>query len=270
MTTTTARLTLSFILFQVVIKSSTACDVVSDSSHDFHWIYGKPESCKEASPDQWGTAYESCSPTLEGNQSPIDLYCTGYAPTGSYVNTSFGTAEITLLNTGHNVQGLPDVEFTTTVDGFAGLETYKLAQFHMHWQSITGHSSSEHAIEGNYHPMELHMVHYNTKFNSVAEAVEDASPEALMVLGVMFQIGDESNVDIGLMFEAMQKSVPKGENIVTGEIANITMDVCKFLPQESCGNMTNFFSYQGGLTTPPCSPKNTSLVRWILFSEMQT
>ena len=55
----------------------------------------------------------------------------------------------------------PD-NFTAQISG-GGLEgTYKFAQLHFHWGD-TSQQGSEHTLNGKAFPLEVHLVHFNTK-----------------------------------------------------------------------------------------------------------
>lgn len=104
-----------------------------------------------------------------------------------------------------------------------GGDDYSLAQFHFH-------APSEHTIDGNFFPLEMHLVH-----------VDDNGNPALVV-GVMIEEGATNNAlataFANLPDELGEVSAPTGA----------TIDATDLLPS----NMT-MFSYDGSLTTPPCT-----------------
>ena len=64
-----------------------------------------------------------------------------------------------------------------------GTNIYKFAQFHLHWGSANTRGS-EHTIDSQAFPMEIHFVHYNSKYASLGEAV--GKSDGLGVFGAMF------------------------------------------------------------------------------------
>merc|ERR1719402_1440042 len=95
---------------------------------------------------------------------------------------------MTLLNNGHsakltlNAKDMP----TITGGGLPEAHVFQFAQLHFHWGSKSS-QGSEHVINGRAFPIEMHLVHYNTKFGNIGAAVASGHPDALAVVGVMFQ-----------------------------------------------------------------------------------
>ncbi|MHA6287260.1 carbonic anhydrase [Maricaulis sp. CAU 1757] len=106
---------------------------------------------------------------------------------------------------------------------------YDLLQFHFH-------AMSEHTVDGEAYPLEVHFVH----------ASEDG---ALAVVGVLYEEG-EANAALADLWAAIPA---QGE---TGTVSDLDLRV--FLP----GSMDGF-RYAGSLTTPPCS----EIVAWTVLSE---
>lgn len=62
--------------------------------------------------------------------------------------------------------------------GPLGADSYAIYGFHIHWPS-------EHAVSGRLRNAELHLVHYNSKYSSLEEAVDKS--DGLAVLGLLFE-----------------------------------------------------------------------------------
>ena len=60
---------------------------------------------------------------------------------------------------------------------------------HAHWGDVEG-AGSEHTLDGTPFDAELHIVHYNTKYDSPGEAFD--KDDGLAVLGVFLKIGKEN------------------------------------------------------------------------------
>ncbi|HYG64024.1 MAG TPA: carbonic anhydrase family protein [Thermoanaerobaculia bacterium] len=175
-------------------------------------------------PDHW---WEICAPknltcAAGQRQSPIDLPA---APAGDLLELRFGYHPTTLEveNTGTTIE-VP-VEPGTSVLKI-GKEEFELLQFHFH-------TPSEHRLQGEEFPMELHFVHRN----ALGE---------LAVVGVFLKEGAANPV-----IQQIWDHAPTAPHTVSEEAGEI--DPEDLLPVDR-----GFYRYAGSLTTPPCSEG----VRW--------
>merc|ERR1712025_50527 len=58
---------------------------------------------------------------------------------------------------------------STLTGGPLGEDTYQLVQFHAHWGGENSRGS-EHTVDGKMFPGEIHLVHFNTKYEDFAAA----------------------------------------------------------------------------------------------------
>jgi carbonic anhydrase len=176
-------------------------------------------------PASWGslnTDYAVCDTGTE--QSPIDLMSTDMdAQNTPDINWTPASSAV-VADTGYTI--------VVSVEGAGGLTLggtdYDLVQFHFH-------AGSEHTIDGDQYPLEVHFVH--------------ATPDGqLAVVGMMFEDG-AANEPLG----AIWANLPDGE----GETGlETTLDPNAFLPEAGA-----IWRYEGSLTTPPCSEG----VAWTVF-----
>ncbi|BDW98716.1 carbonic anhydrase [Maricaulis maris] len=180
----------------------------------------------ETGPEHWGHISEEAAVCATGiQQSPIDL-------TGAI--SASGAAPSLALNSMSGVQVVRNAHGVTysanSVD--AGLtlggSEFNLLQFHFH-------ARSEHHIDGNDFPMEVHFV----------TASDDGR---LAVVGVMFEEGDAHPA-----LDALWAAIPAEGETASGP-AMLALD--SFIPDAE-----PVFRYEGSLTTPPCS----EIVSWTVF-----
>lgn len=200
------------------------------SARPVHWSYEASEG-----PATWGTlspAYALCGNGT--SQSPINIdhkEVAGEAPfTFDYGTSSlqiaFNQHVDNIVDNGHTIQINVDEGSTFTVSG----KVYQLKQFHFH-------TPSEHTIDGEHFPLEVHFVHQS----------ED---ESLAVVGVLFQEGSENP-----NFSSIIANLPttKGES---KHLDDETLHLHLHVPRDQ-----GAYSYSGSLTTPPCSQD----VQWLVL-----
>ena len=171
----------------------------------------------EGGPVNWAELsahYEMCG--RGQSQSPIDLTNAALTDLDNIV-FSYGDTAVNILNNGHTIQ----VNNSSDSQIIIGDIPYKLLQFHFH-------APSEHAVDGEPFPIEMHLVHRS-------------ADGKLAVVGVMIKEGAENSA-----FAPVWSNLPAEEN---GSIATgATVEVASLLPTNP-----TIYRYSGSLTTPPCS-----------------
>lgn len=191
-----------------------------DAAHAVHWAYDG-----DAGPEHWGQLDPSYAACETGRaQSPIDLA----APKARDLpDIEFGYDEspASVLNNGHTMQVTPE----GTDNGIrVGGDRYRLVQFHFH-------DPSEHTVDGESFPMELHLVH-------------EGADGSLAVVGVLIEEGAASTA-LAPVFDAMPAEADS-----THDLAD-PLDLEAILPAKR-----RYYRYSGSLTTPPCTQGVTWLV----------
>ncbi|KXJ83123.1 hypothetical protein RP20_CCG008959, partial [Aedes albopictus] len=196
-------------------------------------------------PEHWGGQCETGR-----RQSPIDLTYQA-AVKGDFSPFLFSNymnpiRNAQLTNTGHSVQ-IDNTDPSVTLYGGGLPGKFILDQMHFHW-------GSEHTIAGVRYGLELHMVHHDSRYNSLTEAA--AVKNAVAVLGVLFHVSNQDNTHLDVLLETSQdirdaagKSAP-----LKGKLSPHNL-----LPK----NRTSYFRYEGSLTTPTCAES----VIWTVFTE---
>ncbi|EFX88121.1 alpha-carbonic anhydrase [Daphnia pulex] len=191
------------------------------------------------------------------HQSPINIE-SATAIIANYPEFVFHNYDLVfperLENNGHTVelkieeQGISaELPFIT---GGGLTDRYNFVQLHFHWgQSFSG---SEHRIDGEQYPAELHMVHYNSKYGTFTEAL--SYEDGLAVFGIMIELQSRDNIAF--------RHLEQFDNIIDPSIANsdtlkYSVPLSDLLPD----NTDSFFRYNGSLTTGDCNED----VIWTVF-----
>ncbi|KAL4677065.1 hypothetical protein H8957_008397 [Semnopithecus entellus] len=154
------------------------------AQHGSDWTYSEG-ALDEA---HWPQHYPACGGQ---RQSPINLQRTKvrYNPALKGLKlTGYETqeGEFPMVNNGHTVQiSLPSTMRMTAADG----TVYIAQQMHFHWGGASSKiRGSEHTVDGIRHVIEIHVVHYNSKYESY-EIAQDA-PDGLAVLAAFVEEKD--------------------------------------------------------------------------------
>jgi carbonic anhydrase len=139
-----------------------------------------------------------------------------------------------IFNNGHTIE----VEYHEGSYIIYNEKQYNVLQFHFH-------QPSEHTINGETFPMEMHIVHQNAESGQLA------------VVGVMLREGDVADADYADIFANLPVDVSQPD-----EEAETMIDAATLLPDDT----ETFFTYEGSLTTPPCS----QIVRWLVMADPVT
>ena len=189
---------------------------------EHHWSY-----TSGITPSHWGEVSPTCATGT--HQSPIALSKQQAKAHDPLRPLEFSWTESTgeLVDTGHSYQvNLPPGN-TTKYGGVV----YEMQQFHFH-------TPSEHTIDGNHAPMEVHFVH-------------KSADGKLAVLAVLLKQGTAASA-----LAPVLTALP-----AAGEKKSVEVDLPALLPKS-----TRHFAYAGSLTTPPCSED----VQWIVMLEEDT
>ncbi|KAK7163912.1 hypothetical protein R3I94_002582 [Phoxinus phoxinus] len=236
------RALLSALLLPLLLHSCSAAD----------WCYQTQVSCEShcRGPNRWKEVNAECGKT---RQSPINIVTkktklderlTPFKFTG-YQEAFEGT----MKNNGHSVQ--VSIPVKATVSGGNLRETYKAVQFHLHW-GVEGGPGSEHTVDGEQYPMELHIVHMKDRYNRLEDALND--PSGVAVLGFFYEESSSSNKKYDLFTTALRNVQNTNGNTTLRKISLNQLILSE-------GNMTNYYRYDGSLTTPGC----TEAVVWTVF-----
>jgi carbonic anhydrase len=169
----------------------------------------------EMGPENWGDEFPTCGKGMK--QSPLNI--TGpFEKSKDTLVVSYKEGPLKIVNNGHTIQ--VNVEPGSTLK--INKEVYNLLQFHFH-------RPSEEQIDGKPMAMVIHFVHKNAEGK-------------LAVLGVLLNEGKD-NAEISTLWN----NAPKSEG------PEVVVDKVKFNPSNLVPAAMTHYSYEGSLTTPPCT-----------------
>uniref|UniRef100_A0A4X1W7S7 Carbonic anhydrase 6 n=1 Tax=Sus scrofa TaxID=9823 RepID=A0A4X1W7S7_PIG len=208
----------------------------AQTQHGAEWTYSDGE-LDEA---HWSREYPDCDGR---RQSPIDVQrkSVQYNPALRALSLTGYEAqegEFSMINNGHTVQiSLPSTMRLTAPDG----TQYIAKQMHFHWGGAFSEiSGSEHTIDG---------IRY------VTETVLVRGPGPVTTALLLLQIKDYAENTYYSDFISHLKNIRiPGQTTVLS-----SLNLQDMLPE----NLHSYYSYQGSLTTPPC----TENVHWFVLAD---
>ena len=182
-------------------------------AHDTHWGY-----TGAGGPETWGDLDKSYALCKTGkSQSPIDITASAQTVVES-MTLNYRPTPLKIVNNGHTIQVNTNAENTVQVHG----KEYKLLQFHFH-------SPSEHTMNGKQYAMEVHLVHKNAEGQ-------------LAVVGVLMQLGKPHP-----LLQTLVEQFPAEVN------QEKVVQSVRLHPKNLLPRVTQYYHYNGSLTSPPCS-----------------
>ena len=240
--------------------------VVGDAGiYEQEWCYVDVKDASGAvgcpKPDGWVKNYPDCDET-KTRQSPVDLKQADMVrATVEHFEqidlTGYGVRAAQAANKGSTLSVVFEGERLTIVDPYG--VRYANDNLHFHWGKRTGVCGSEHTVNGRCYALEAHFVHYRADFANLHDAAESGDPNALTVIGVLYEEED------GYVNEHLEKLLAPLDQITavsTDKVAIENVDVFDLM-----GGVQNppFFHYNGSLTTPGC----TEIVQWYVLQNVQ-
>lgn len=177
------------------------------------WAYGG-----EHGPQHWGdlkAEFASC--TTGHRQSPIDIQKTEKADLPSMA-FDYKPSSLRIIDNGHTIMASYDAGSSIRV----GDAKYQLKQFHFH-------RPSEETIHGEASDMVAHLVHADAEGH-------------LAVVAVLLEYGKEN-----ALIRELWKHIPKEKGKET-ILEAVKINVADLLPKDR-----GYYTFEGSLTTPPCS-----------------
>lgn len=221
---TIALVFVSFISCKTDKKNKTQHDEqhVEKDCKEVHWSH----HIGDEGPENWKNLCVDFAECGGKSQSPVDII-PGNIFAGKNLSApvfDYGKTKVNIINNSHTVQFNVEEGSKVNLNG----KDYQLIQFHYH-------ALSEHTIDGEHFPLEVHFVHKH-------------SDSDFAVLAIMFDEGGENE-----LFKKYLSSFPKNK----GEYkSDDLINLISLLPENK-----NYYYYSGSLTTPPC----TEVVSWFVL-----
>ncbi|KAJ4428165.1 hypothetical protein ANN_24180 [Periplaneta americana] len=211
-------------------------------------------------PDVWPLDYPQCGGS---KQSPInlesnDMYRLVVPEQLQWHGYWTRPRNLTLVNNGHTIQvsgSWGSRDLSPWISGGPLDGEYKFSQLHFHWGSDDS-IGSEHTVSNVSFPMEMHLVHYKKAYGSQEEATK--YEDGLAVVSFLFQTSDRPN-------PALNAIIPFMDAVVGAEL-EVTLSRPFPLEMLDISFPSDYVTYLGSLTTPPCS----EVVTWIVSSRPLT
>ena len=235
----------SFVLVFIAVKPTTSMAVGMESVSGMEGMAGmeRMESVEfcygpdcPLPPDQWADEFPDCS---GGIQSPVDIFGTERNRKLRRIKFHYRPTELVVKNNGHTTE----VEFEEGTSNYitVGSEQCDLLQFHFH-------TRSEHGVGGSSLPMEAHLVH-------------QCESGRLAVVGVlMHYLSGTPNKTLNQVLTYAPFDEDLGEYVLdTNHVDGAYVNAKHLLPKGS----RRYYTYEGSLTTPPCS----EIVDWYVMQK---
>ncbi len=189
------------------------------------WTYDSGENSH--GPSHWGELDSEFALCDRGQQqSPINLQNAN--PTDiPNLDFHYRASSVQVQNNGRTLQVNYEPGSYLMLEG----QRFDLLQFHFH-------HPSEHSLEGQNYPMELHLVHRDRQGK-------------LAVIGIMIDRGEENQGLRGVWENLVPAYTPATET-------SAQINANQLLPAKATS-----YRYRGSLTTPPCSES----VTWIVMEQ---
>lgn len=235
---------LNWTVILLILYSILAFSKSEEETEPSHWGYDLDDG-----PDTWCKLFPT-GHCCGHRQSPIDIIKNNTKTMPDklgFYNYKYLPSSFKILNNGHSaIIQLMGMEKMPYVRLNSHKSRFVLDSFHFHWGQA-GSNGSEHTIDGQRYPLEMHLVHINNKYKSLTEAREYFN--GVIVLSILFEMSGDDNPNYSTLIQSLSDVKPEGSQSTIKQ--NLLLS--SLLPKQIDG----LYAYKGSLTTPPCSESVT-------------
>ncbi|CAM8973387.1 unnamed protein product [Rhodiola kirilowii] len=184
-------------------------------------------------PQKWGSLSPNYAECAKGKaQSPINIITKEVIKNNKLkpLVRHYHSTNATLINNGFNI----GMKYNHDV-GVVSIDGKNHTLLQMHW-----HTPSEHRIDDQQFPAELHLVHMSDQGE-------------LAVVAILFKYGNSDPLLSKLKLELEEIKKEKEEKEEEGWVSIEKVNINKYLYLMRRKKMMMYLRYMGSLTTPPCS-----------------
>ncbi|XP_045534970.1 carbonic anhydrase 1 [Papilio machaon] len=219
-------------------KNNTKAEPVDVS---FEWDYKNQ--------NDWGKTFPECGGR---SQSPVDLPLQGFVKAKGgrrllFTNYNLYPKKITVKNDGKRVVLFGHWDRNRMPLVYGGAAHSRRYIFH----SLSFMWPSEHTIGGLQFPMESQALHISAEYGSMKEALDAAPSDPQAFLGIVniYKFGDHTQKGLREVLRVLRRQS-------TFNVSATVHPLSYFVPR-----FKDYASYQGSLTSPPCTESVLWLVR---------
>ncbi|XP_003400986.1 carbonic anhydrase 1-like [Bombus terrestris] len=139
------------------------------------------------------------------------------------------------------------------IEGGCLTNIYDLCSMTFHWGQ-SNDEGSEHTLDYVRYPMELQVWHIKRGFNTLLEAIAAKESDGILIISFFFQITNADNPYLDHIVRNLRRIVKPGTKVHVPPFPLLWL-----FPRFQ----TDYYTYNGSLTQPPCS----EIVTWILQPE---
>jgi len=158
---------------------------------------------------------------------------------------------------------VPDlVPYILTGGPFAWDAEYQLKTIHWHFGRSNDLPGTEHSVDGKFGNIEMHMFHYNKKYEANGTFSPDwfnpnfiTDPEGVALVAVRFEVGAE-HPELLKFTRSISRLTNRSQTYPIEDF-----DFAKVLPKD-----LSYFSYRGSITAPNCN----QMAKWVVLKETLT
>uniref|UniRef100_A0A1I7TKB9 Carbonic anhydrase n=1 Tax=Caenorhabditis tropicalis TaxID=1561998 RepID=A0A1I7TKB9_9PELO len=195
-------------------------------------------------------------PSLGRSQSPIDIVPVITAFGEHLQNAHFevtyeSTGDFKAVNDGNSVWLMREGNSSELAISFLPEEQYHLDAINFHW-ATEPMNGSEHTIGGVGYAGEMHLIHRNTRFATMADALKQ--PNGVIAIAVFLNESHDDNPTFSPLINLLPQIIYKGS-----ECKLCSFDFQTFFPIAE--KTKEFWMYEGSETTEPFR----ETVNWIVI-----